>query len=94
VPTCALDRVRKVLAALEEADIGRALLVGKPGQPLLGVPVQEGRTGFIVPGGLNPLAAVEEAGIATRNAALSHMVAFHRLQHYRDLADELGIATG
>lgn len=38
-------------------------MIGCPGQPLLDISVAEGQTGFIVVGGLNPLAAVVEAGI-------------------------------
>ena len=69
-------------------------LRGSSNQPLLGFPVHEGRTGLVIAGGLNPVAAVEEAGIETENFALSQLFEFERLTHYSEMALELGIQPG
>lgn len=62
----------------------------RPGQPLLEIPVAEGRAGMIVAGGLNPLAAVEESGIATENIAMGSLFDFKRVVPYWELKyDEL-----
>jgi len=92
VPTCALEVVRSLLGRMKRLGVGGVLMVGKPSQPLLGIPVQEGQTGLIVAGGLNPIAAIEEAGIPTENFALAQLFEFRQLHGYRALAAEMGIA--
>ncbi len=79
LPAEALADAKKVIAKLEKIGLGGALLIGRPNQPLLDVPVHPGRVGLIVAGGLNPIAAVEESGIATTNTAL------HMLFEFSDL---------
>ncbi len=91
VPTAALNVVVDTFSELEKIGLGRILMLGKPNRPLLGFPVPEGRTGLVVAGGLNPMAALEEAGIHARNFALSQLLDFGRLQHYEDLAQRFGI---
>ena len=67
-----MNEVERINGELERTGLGAALLIGMPNQPVLDVPVGQGRTGMIVMPGLNALAAVEEAGIRTdRLAALS-----------------------
>ncbi|MCE9615778.1 MAG: NrpR regulatory domain-containing protein [Lentisphaerae bacterium] len=61
-PANAGDRVDRARVAMERAGLGGILLIGRPGQPLLGVPVASGRTGMIVAAGLNPIAALREGG--------------------------------
>lgn len=71
IPSVALHDARRVLNRLQRAGMGGVLMIGRPGQPLLDISVAEGRTGFIVAGGLNPLAAVVEAGIHCELKSLS-----------------------
>ena len=85
IPTEALDELEKVRGELDDIGLGGILLIGKPNQPLLDFPVHEGRTGFVVIGGLNPAAAVYEAGIATSNAALSTLYEYENMLDYHDL---------
>ncbi len=44
---------------------------------------------MIVVGGLNPIAAIEEAGIPTASTALAGLYDFTRLVDYRDLTQPL-----
>lgn len=85
IPAVAVPRARKVCAKLAQIGLGGVLLVGKPNRPLLDVPVPEGRAGLVVLGGLNPLAAVQEAGITTKNKALTGLFEFERLAPFREL---------
>ena len=55
-------------------------MLGKPNQPLLDIPVSTGHVGIIVVGGLNPIAALEEEGIATVNTSLHDLYNFDQLQ--------------
>jgi repressor of nif and glnA expression len=82
IPSVALDDARRVFDRLQRAGMGGILMIGRPGQPLLDIPVAEGRTGFIVVGGLNPLAAVVEAGISCEMKSLSGLEEFSRFSTF------------
>ncbi len=84
-PASATSKVEKLRKKLDKAGLGGILLIGRPGQPLLDIPVAEGRAGMIVAGGLNPLAAVEEAGIATENFAMGTLFDFSRMVPFWEL---------
>lgn len=83
-PSIALHKVEKIKSRLDDIGLGGILLIGKPGRPLLDIPVPEGRVGMVVAGGLNPIAAVEEEGIPTENAALKLVFDFDNMIHYED----------
>lgn len=85
VPAVALPEVRRIVAQSKQAGLGGVLAIGRPNQPLAGIPVPEGRAGVIVCGGLNVLAAVVEAGIPCTNAAMSTLLDFEELMSYREL---------
>lgn len=84
IPAPSADHARRLSARMQRAGLGGILLVGRPGQPLLEVPVSSGLVGLVVLGGLNPLAAVEEAGIATRNQAMGSLMPFEELPPYQE----------
>ena len=92
IPAVAVPAARKVAAKLDESGLGGLVAVGKPNRPLLDVPVHEGRAGLVVVGGLNPLAAVQEAGIETRNKALTGLFEFDQLIPYEQLGPLVGAA--
>jgi repressor of nif and glnA expression len=85
VPVVALPDVRRLAALSERVGIGGVLAVGRPNQPLLGIPVAQGRAGLIVCGGLNPVAAVVEAGIATTSTAMKTLCDFASFVDYAAL---------
>ncbi len=79
VPAVALPRVRKVVARMDEVGLGGLVVVGEPSRPLAEIPVGQGRAGLVVAAGLNPVAAVHEAGTPTENRAMA------RLREFADL---------
>ncbi len=79
VPSAALDEVKRIVEELKEAGFFGIVDVGKPSQPLFEAPVLADRVGLVVIGGLNPLAALEEAGVSTENRAMSGMIEFEEL---------------
>lgn len=89
VPADSRDRVIGLIEKLKEAGLGGFLLVGWPGQPLLEIPVAEGRTGIVVIGGLNPVAILEETGTRIQSRAMAGMVEFERLFHYREMEERI-----
>jgi repressor of nif and glnA expression len=84
-PSVALPRVEKIRKKLDKIGLGGILMIGKPGRPLLEIPVSEGRVGMIVAGGLNHLAAVEESGITTENIAMKTLFEFEQLIPFWEL---------
>jgi len=85
IPAISREKAEVILAQTEQAGLGGVLFVGKPGQPVLGMPVGVERVGLVVVGGLNPVAAVEEAGIETESKALVSLVEYSQLQSFWDL---------
>jgi HTH-type transcriptional regulator, global nitrogen regulator NrpRI len=70
-PSVAIDTVRKLNAALHRINCNGILAVGMPNRPLYDIPVGEGRTGVITLDGLNPIAALHEAGVPVEISPLS-----------------------
>lgn len=85
VSAAALERVNEVVEGLEQIGIYGILVVGRPSQPVLEMPVGMDRVGIVVIGGLNPLASLEEAGIETESRAMSTMMDFGKLKSFWDL---------
>jgi len=84
-PSVALNKVERIKKRMDEIGLGGILMIGKPGRPLLGIPVPEGRIGMIVSGGLNPIAAVEETGISTENVAMKLFFNFNKMVSYTEI---------
>ena len=61
------------------------LASGKPGQPLLEVPVGMDRIGLAVVAGLTPVAVLTESGIPVVNKAMSTLVEFSDMRPVTEL---------
>lgn len=85
VPMVALPEVRRLADLSDKAGLGSVLAIGSPNQPLLDIPVPQGRAGLVVIGGLNPVAAVVEAGIAVTSTAMCTMCDYQELVDYTSL---------
>ncbi|MDP6491548.1 MAG: NrpR regulatory domain-containing protein [Kiritimatiellia bacterium] len=83
VPTVAVEAVRQ---AAKERVLGLSgiLVTGQPNQPLLDIPVAEGRTGMIVIGGMNPFAAMFEAGILFELESLTGLEEWSRFEPFKE----------
>ena len=84
-PSVALPAVLKIRDQLRLLGLDGILAVGVPNQPLYGIPVGEGRTGLVVLAGLNPAAALEEAGIAVENRSLAGLLEYRQFPEFRHL---------
>ncbi len=89
VPADSRENVLALSETLKDVGLGGIMLVGWPGQPLLEIPVTEGRAGVVVIGGLNPVAILEETGIKIQSRALAGMVEYEKLFHYQEMADRI-----
>ncbi len=89
VPADSIEQVRRIEAELEEAGLGGLLAIGLPGQPLLDIPVSEGRAGIIVHGGLNPTAILMETAIRVESLALAGFAEYETLFPYWMLEEKI-----
>jgi repressor of nif and glnA expression len=85
IPVVCIDRVHELRDKMESVGIGGILMIGNPNQQLLEMPVGIDKVGLVVVGGLNPIAAVEESGIATRSRAMSTLYDYENLVSFKEL---------
>ncbi len=85
IPAPAREVVEAKAAKMREAGIKGIYAIGQTSEPLCQVPVALNRVGLIQLGGLNPVAAAVEAGIAVENVAESGMVDFTSLRSFWEL---------
>lgn len=86
VPAASRARVEDIIKQAEAAGFGSAIYLGKPGQPVLGMPVGVDRVGLVIPGGLNPVAACEEWGIEVENRPLSTLLDYQELVRFAEIS--------
>lgn len=84
IPVVSLERAEEIDRRLRELGIGGILMIGGPNHPLLEIQTGIDRAGICVVGGLNPIAALEEAGIETTSTAMSAMVEYADLKLLKD----------
>jgi len=85
IPVVSLGKAEEISHELKEKGIRGILLIGNPNQPLIEMPVGLNRAGMIIVGGLNPIAALEEAGIHTVTKAMSTLYPFSDLVRFKEL---------
>jgi len=79
LPSAAVEQVKRVERVMKSRGLGGILAIGRPSQPLFDIPVSEGYCGMVVLGGLNPIAAVREAGIRVTIQSLAGLLDFQQL---------------
>ncbi len=84
VPVVCVEETNMLADKISRAGIGGILLLGKPNQSLLEMPVGMDKAGIVVVGGLNPIAALEESGISTESKAMSTLYEYSKLMSFKD----------
>lgn len=85
IPSIATNKAKELEKKANECLLGGVLAFGEPNQPILDVPVPQGRTGVIILAGLNPIAIISEEGIEVSSKALCGLYKYEDLYHYREL---------
>jgi len=85
IPVSCLAEARRLTGEAERVGLGGVLVIGNPGQPLLDIPVGQGRVGVVVFGGLNPVAAIVESGIAVTSTAMCTLCDYTNLVDFGQL---------
>jgi repressor of nif and glnA expression len=75
----------ELVSRLKAIGIGGVVMMGYTSQPVCQIPVGLNKVGVILDGGLNPLAAAEEAGIEAENVANSGTMDVMRLGSFWDI---------
>ena len=86
-PSVAYKQVVKLLKHLRQAlNFNAIVALGRPSMPLLDIPVNTGRTGMVVLGGLNPIAALHEAGVPVEIYPLEGLEELSTFRPFEDAA--------
>ena len=85
VPAPSRSVVEDVIARLKEVGIGGVYALGNTSEPVCQIAIGLNRVGVVLLGGLNPVAAVVEAGIEVENIAESGMIDFEQLTSFWQL---------
>ena len=85
IPVVSLERAGELREIMKDKGIGGILLIGSPNQALLEIPVSMDKAGMVIVGGLNPIAALEEAGVTTVSKAMSTLYQFSELVKFKEL---------
>jgi len=85
IPGAAKPMAQELVQKLKTLGIGGVVVVGYASQPVCQIPVGLNKVGVILDGGLNPVAAAEEAGIEADNIANSGTMDIKRLGSFWDI---------
>jgi len=87
IPAICRPIAEEVITKLKEAGLGRLLLMGNTSETVCEVPVELNKIGVVLLGGLNPVAAAEEAGIESENYAMSTVMEYRDLVKFREVIE-------
>ncbi len=85
IPAICRPKAEEIVGRLNEAGLRVLLVMGDPGAPVCGIPVESGKIGMVLAGGLNPAAAAEEAGIVAEHHAMSTLVEYQDLIKFNEI---------
>ncbi|MDD5095152.1 MAG: NrpR regulatory domain-containing protein [Dehalococcoidia bacterium] len=85
IPAVCRPPVEEVVNGLKEAGLGALFLMGNTSESVCEIPIGLNRIGMILIGGMNPIAAAEEAGIEAENKAMSSIMDYQALTKFEEL---------
>ena len=85
IPSMCRSIAHDVISKLALAKLNGVLLVGNVSEPICEIPMELNRVGMVLVGGLNPIAAVAEAGIEVESHAMSTVVDYKEFVDFEEL---------
>ena len=85
IPALCRPVAETVTAKLREVGLRGLIVMGNTSEPVCEIPVELNKIGVILLGGLNPVAAAEEAGIEVENHAMSTILEYRDLIKLKEL---------
>jgi repressor of nif and glnA expression len=86
IPSICRPMLEEIIQDLNKAGIRGHIAVGETSEPVCEMPVEQNKVGLVLIGGLNPVAAAEEAGINTDNLAMSTVMEYRDLINIQDIS--------
>jgi hypothetical protein len=80
VPKVATERVVEIIEKLHALNFGGIVKIGRPGRPLLGVPVSPNRVGIVIASSFNFFSLLEESGVSLRRKVGLGLETFSRME--------------
>jgi len=90
IPAACRGLAQDVVAGLKQARLGGLLVMGNTSEPVCEIPVELNRIGIILLGGLNPVAAAQEAGVEALNYAMSTIIDYRDFVAFKELSHGSG----
>ena len=87
IPSMCRPLAHNVISKLAQSKMNGVLLVGNVSEPICEIPMELNRVGMILIGGLNPIAAVAEAGIEVESHAMSTVVDYREFVDFEELME-------
>jgi HTH-type transcriptional regulator, global nitrogen regulator NrpRI len=92
IPAVCLPIAEEVLAGLEKAGIKGVLVSGTTSEPVCETAVEPNKVGLVLIGGLNPVAAAQEAGFPAENRSMSAVIDYRKLVDFNEItADKIKV---
>ena len=88
IPSICCSIAGEISMKLNKAGLNGILVIGGVGEPVCEMTVESNRVGMVVLGGLNPLAAVQEAGMDVESHAMSTLIEYKNLVPFEELLKE------
>jgi repressor of nif and glnA expression len=85
IPAMCRPIVSEVMAKLKRANINGMLTIGNASESVCEIPVELNRIGMVLLGGLNPVAAAEEAGFEAESHAMSTVIDYQSLRKINEV---------
>ena len=86
IPSICRPILEEIIKGLQDAKIQGLLAIGDTSEPVCEMPVEQNKIGIVLAGGLNPVAAAEEAGINTDNLAMSTVMEYGDLDSIQNIS--------
>ena len=85
IPAVCRSLAESVVDGLKRAGLGGMVVIGNPSETICETHVGPNKIGIILLGGLNPVAAAQEAGIQAENHSMSTTMDYENLVDYREV---------
>ena len=85
IPALCRPIAEEIVIRLKEAGLGGLIAMGDTSEPVCEIPVELNKIGMVLLGGLNPVAAAEEAGIEAENHAMSTVLEYRDLIRFQEI---------
>ena len=86
IPAICMPAAGDIIDDLGKNGFHGLIMTGDINEPVCEMPVELNKTGIVLLGGLNPVAAAEEAGITAESIAMSTVIEYRDLVHFREAA--------